>query len=273
MFEKIIRQYNEELNQLYEKHPVDVNSYIQAKRYSKDKLNGSNTNILTSVKALIQNAKSIKTNELLKRLQKDLINYMLANKLYIQHVTVLSPYDLSGFLQPTENTTIYGEQKKKFLFGSATEISKLGYAGRCLNHGMIALSKNSVLFPSAKNFVISDKIRLKKPVYCYYLNPSEFIPVVSVAVFNNKPTIMFDDEWVAEKPQEIIANKVEKITDITPLCIYKQVYALNSNKFDNLSIDEIKTIFNDKEKLQKMIDKQLVLDINQCSSKKMVRSV
>ena len=45
MFEKIIRQYNEELNQLYEKHPIDVNSYIQAKRYSKDKLNGSNTNI------------------------------------------------------------------------------------------------------------------------------------------------------------------------------------------------------------------------------------
>ena len=32
------------------------------------------------------------------------------------------------------------------------------------------------------------------------------------------------------------------------------MYALNSNKFDNLSIDEIRTIFNDKEKLQKMIE-------------------
>lgn len=208
MFEKIITQYNEELKQLYEKHPEDINSYIQAKRYSKDKLNGD-ANILTSAKVLIQNVKSFKTNELLKRLQKDLINYMSANKLYIQHVTALSPYDLSGVLQPTENTTIYGEKKNKFLFGSATEVSKLGYACRCFNHGMIALNKNSVLYPSAKNFVIGDKIRLKKPVYCYYLNSNEFTPMVSVAVFNNKPTIMFDDEWVAEKPQKIIANKVE----------------------------------------------------------------
>lgn len=89
--------------------------------------------------------------------------------------------------------------------------------------------------------------------------------MVSIAVVDDIPTIMFDDEWVAEKPQEIIANKVEKITDITPLCLYKQVYALNSSKFNNLSIDKIRAIFNDEEKLQKLIDKQFVLDINQCS--------
>lgn len=40
MFKKIIEQYNEELNKLYEKHPRDVKSYIQAKRYSKDKVKG-----------------------------------------------------------------------------------------------------------------------------------------------------------------------------------------------------------------------------------------
>lgn len=260
MFEKILEKYNNQLSELFARDPKVVECYVYMQRLNKDKLNGKKINEL---KLFYLKTRSIKTFHLLENLQHDLIEYMQAHNKKIQHITTLSPEQLKGQIKPVENTTIYGEDRNKFVFGSATELSKLGYSARAYNGGMIALNKSDVLFPSCQNFdIIKGEILLKKPVYCYLMDASEFKPVVSLAIINGKPSILFDDEWVAEKPQKVTNENVEVVDNITPLCKYEQIYALNSDNLSQKSIEELKKIFDDKKNINTLLDRGKLLDIN-----------
>lgn len=145
------------------------------------------------------------------------------------HVSGVAPEKLLGGVLITSKNrlTQYEEKRGDFLFATTLPERKNLYCVRSASgpsSGMIRIDGNNYLFPSDKNFEISDKLKLKKPKTVYELDVDKFTPETKFSV--NKEgnyCFEFDDEWYStenfkvfdENYRSLIKTRmVEDVTDV-----------------------------------------------------------
>lgn len=242
-----------------------INNFQQSKASTISEYNAK-------LQALSLFDESHRNSDLIKKLKTELIQelkvLLIASELTLNHVTTNSSKDLNGKITAHENSTMYNESYGKYIFASVDNDGKLLYAARAYNNGMIRIGDKEMIVGSSKNLNISENITLKRPVYCYKINPKniEFEPVVTIKdCGKEKPEFLFEDEWIINQDIEILPNivKIEKLDDITELLATWQIYT-NETDDKDLPMKIRKFDYKKRSKLlEKLISKNKTLHLNQ----------
>ena len=228
---------------------------IKTQEYNKKLLEYSFEDITNVFDILSQKRKSVKTfleninvnNEeidektkeifdLLKQYAQEIKQIFIENRKFIIHISEMSPNEMidrkikKSINRPNHYETECGD----WVFASSDSIyTGNPYLARNSKDGMILIDKNTYMYGGDNMEIKRDEqghniVVLKKPKYVYIINPTNFMPVVSLIHDESGEAVFdFSEEWISEVDVEIDDNSqvidMCEITDVTEVVKNNQV--------------------------------------------------
>ena len=180
-------------------------------------------------------------------LQQEIIKILVKNDELITHIDTRSDKyvneEQNGYLMVSNNRdNTFRTNRGNWFFASIDNDKDNSFFLRTAGNPFI--HQNELIFTTNIYDIKDNRLLMKKPNYVYYINPKDFLPVITIVHDGTKARFVLSRELITTKNINIndasIVKKIDCVKDVTYLLdkfqvfFYKDGYIINKDIFKKL---------------------------------------